>query len=161
MLTLLTRNIAHAEYRCGQNIEKVKVEVYRPRVHLQSSNPEFFSVLDTSFFNMDTQSSSRRGLKSVQEHEDRRRHRNERERDNARCTAQTASENEATSQRKSTHECERMAAETPEERQARLHRRRDRLAVETLEDREAGLQQMSTNQCKRFAVEASKKREMR
>ena len=104
-------------------------------------------------------SNSRRALKSAQEHEDQRRHRNERdrarsaaetveqrskrlrkrrEREHARCTAQTASERQVTSQQRSTRERERMPAETPEERERRLQR-------------------MSTNQQESLAVEAPRK----
>ena len=43
-----------------------------------------------------------------------------RERDRARRAAQTASERQATSQQRSTREHERMAAETPEERERLL-----------------------------------------
>ena len=50
------------------------------------------------------------------------------ERDHAKC----ASERQATLQRKSTHECERMANETSEEREMRLQQMRDRPAAETL-----------------------------
>ena len=78
---------------------------------------------------------ARRTLKSVQEQEDRRRRRNERdrawraaetaeqrseilskrrERNCAKCAAQTASERQVTSQQRSTRERERMAAKTPE-----------------------------------------------
>ena len=60
--------------------------------------------------------------------------------------AQTASERQATLQQKSTHECERMAAEIPEERETRLQWMKDRLAAETPDERETRLQQMSTNQ---------------
>ena len=52
------------------------------------------------------------------------------------------SERQATLQRKSTHECERMASETPEERQTRLHWMRNRLASETPEERQTRLQWM-------------------
>ena len=70
------------------------------------------------------------------------------------------SERQATLHRKSTHECERMASETPKERETRLHWMRDRLAsetpkerqtryhwikAETSKERETRLQQMSTN----------------
>ena len=44
-----------------------------------------------------------------------------RERDCARHAAQTAREKQATLQQKSTHECKRMASETPGERETRLH----------------------------------------
>ena len=112
----------------------------------------FFRALTQSssafeILKMDTQTSSRRGLKSAQEQEDWRRHRNERERarraaetaeqrnkqlrkrrerDRARCAAQTASERQATLLRKSTRERERTAAETPEEleRETRLQQMR-------------------------------------
>ena len=90
-------------------------------------------------------SNHRRALKSAQEQEDWWRCRNERdrarhaaetaeqmqrserlrkrrERDCARCTAQTANERQVTSQQGSTHECERMAAKTTEEKDQRLQR---------------------------------------
>ena len=133
--TLLIRNIARAEYKCGQNIEKehvVRVNkdhtlVYRPTVFL-SPNPKFYIQRFSLqvLFNMDP----RRTLKSAQEQEDRRRRRNERdrarraaetveqrserlrkrrERDRARRAAQTGSERQATSQQKSTRKRERMA----------------------------------------------------
>ena len=51
----------------------------------------------------------------------------------------------------------RLAAETPEEREARLQRmstnQSERLAVETPEERKTRLQQLSTNQRERLAVE--------
>ena len=130
--TLLIRNIAHAGYKCGRNIE---VDSQRVLELLDTTFLNFFIVLDTTFLNMDSLRSSRRGLKSAQEQEDRWRHRNERERarraaetaeqrnkwlskrrerDCARRPAQTASERQATSQWKSTRERERTAAETPE-----------------------------------------------
>ena len=56
---------------------------------------------------------------------------------------------------------ERLAAETPEERETRLQQVRDRLTVETPEEREARLQQMSINQRERLAVENSEERELR
>ena len=74
--------------------------------------------------------------------------RKRRERDRARCAAQTAGERQATSQQKSTRERERMAAETTEERETRLQRmstnQRERLAVETPEERELRLECYST-----------------
>ena len=112
---------------------------------------------------MDTQSTSRRALKSPQELKDRRRRRNERERaqraaetaqqkserlrkrrerSRARRVAQTASDRQATLQRKITCEHERMASETPAEREARLQRISDRLAAETPEERETRLQHL-------------------
>ena len=39
---------------------------------------------------------------------------------------------------------DRLAAETPEEREARLQQMRDRLAIESPEEREARLQEIST-----------------
>ena len=60
----------------------------------------------------------------------------------ARRTAQTGSRRQATLQRKSTCERERILAETPEVREARLQQMRDRLAAETPEEREARLRQM-------------------
>ena len=85
---------------------------------------------------MDAHSNPKRALKSAQEQEDRQRCRNERgrstccrdseqrgerlrkrrERDRARRAAQTASERQAASHQISTSEHERMAAETPEEK---------------------------------------------
>ena len=68
------------------------------------------------------------------------------ERGRARRTAQTASEKQATSQRKSTRERERMAAE--KDREARLHQMKGRLAAKTCEQREARLQRMRDWQLK-------------
>ena len=47
---------------------------------------------------------------------------------------------------------DRLAAETPEERERRLQQMRDRLAVETPEERETRLQRMKTNQREKLAV---------
>ena len=85
-----------------------------------------------------------------------------RERDHARHAAQTASERQATSQQRSTCECERMAAETPEEKERRLQRMRtnhheERLAVETPEKRETRLQHMRDT----LAAETTEARETR
>ena len=49
---------------------------------------------------------------------------------------------------------DRLAAETEEEREARLQQMRVRLAAETPEEREARLQQMSTYQHERLAAYA-------
>ena len=123
-----------AEYR-KEHVIKVNC------ASLESTNLDFFSALDTSFLNVDTNSSFRRGLKSAEE-QDRwwrrnaseswraaetaeqrsERLRKQRERDHARRTAQTACEKQATSQWKSTRERKRMPAETPEEREARSQR---------------------------------------
>ena len=56
---------------------------------------------------------------------------------------------------------DRLAAETPEERETRLQHMRDRLAAETTEERETRLQRMSTNQRERLAVETPEERELR
>ena len=65
----------------------------------------------------------------------------------------------------STNQHERLAVETPEERETRLQRmstnQHERLAVETPEEREARLHRMSTNQHERLAVVTPKEREMR
>ena len=59
----------------------------------------------------------------------------------------------------------RLAAETPEKKEARLQRmstsQRERLAAETGAEREARLQQMSTYQHERFAAETEEEREVR
>ena len=118
---------------------------------------------------MDTQSTSRKALKSPQEQEDQRQRRNEgerarrvaetaqqkservrkrKERSRARRAAQTASDRQATLQRKSTCEREiqqmrdRVAAETLEEMETRLQRMWDRVAAETPEETEVRLQRM-------------------
>ena len=47
---------------------------------------------------------------------------------------------------------ERLAAESTEEREARLQQMRDRLAAESAVDREARLQRMRINQSERLAA---------
>ena len=56
---------------------------------------------------------------------------------------------------------DRLAAETEEEREARLQQMRVRLAAETPDEREARLQQMSTYQRERLAAETEEEREAR
>ena len=79
--TLLIRNIAHAEYKCGRNIEKNTwskwINTRYSRVLLLSLNPEFYSQSFSLhvLFNMDTQSNPIRALKWAREQEDRRRRR--------------------------------------------------------------------------------------
>ena len=62
----------------------------------------------------------------------------------------------------SVHQSERLAAETEEQREARLQRMRsDRLAAKTEEQREARLQKMHANQSERLAAETEQQREAR
>ena len=61
----------------------------------------------------------------------------------------------------STNQHEKLAIETPEERETRLQRMRDTLAAETPEEREARLLRMNTNQHERLAVETPEGRETR
>ena len=60
---------------------------------------------------------------------------------------------------------DRLAVETPEEREARLQRmstnQHERLAVESPKKREARLQQMNINQRERLAVETPEETELR
>ena len=55
---------------------------------------------------------------------------------------------------------DRLAAETPEERETKLQQIRDRLAAETPEERETRLQQMNTNQHERLAGETPPRRKI-
>ena len=78
--TLLTRNIAHAEFKCGRNIEKNTWSKYTlPYSSLEPYYATSLEVLPSSFeamLPMDTHTSSRRALKLAQEQEvaeDRRR----------------------------------------------------------------------------------------
>ena len=153
-MTLLhcTRRSVRAEYRTVLESRRVLLLSSTPEFHLQRFRLQVV-------LNMGAHSNPRRGLKSAQEQEDRRRCRNERdrarraadtaeqrserlrkrrERNRARRAAQTASERQATSRQRSTCERERMAAESPEERER--------------------LQRMSTNQQKRLAVETPEER---
>ena len=82
--------------------------------------------------------------------------RKRREKDRARRAAQTAGERQATSQQRSTCERERMAAETPEERENEDYSRKVPVNVKewqlkTSEEREGRLQRMSTNQHEKLA----------
>ena len=77
-----------------------------------------------------------------------------RERDRARRVAQTASKRQATLQRKSTCERERMSSETTKEREVRLQWLRDTPAAEVPEETEGRLQQMKD----RLAAETPKER---
>ena len=138
--TLSTRNNARAKYTCGHNIKKNTTKAVCFIRLLQSSTSEFWlKNLYLLVLNMDTQSTSRRALKSPQEQEDWRHSRNESGRAQpaaetankwvkgwessgrvivpCRHAAQTASERRATLKRKSTFERERMASETPKERE--------------------------------------------
>ena len=56
---------------------------------------------------------------------------------------------------------DRLATKSTQEREARLQRMRDRLAAESVEEREARLQQMSARQHGRLAVETDEEREDR
>ena len=97
------------------------------------------------------------GTRAETEEQRSKRLRKWRERDRARCAAQTASERQATSQQISTHECETMPAKNPKEGDRRLQwmstNQHERLAVETPKKRERRLQRMSTNQHERLAFE--------
>ena len=74
-----------------------------------------------------------------------------------RLAAETEEEREARLQ----YMRDRLAAETEEEREARLQQMRVRLAAETPEEREARLQQMSTYQREKLASESEAEREVR
>ena len=82
-----------------------------------------------------------------------------------RLAAETPEEREARLQHMSTYQHERLAAETPEEREARLQHmstyQHERLAAETPEEREARLQHMSTYEHERLAAETPEEREAR
>ena len=124
---------------CARRIQ-VGME-YRSRFSESSSSFR----LDTTFLNMDSQSRSQisagaRRLATAQKRKGesstccrdigtKERTVEKTEGDRARHAAQTASKRQATSQWKSTHERERTAAETPEERKTRLQHMRDRLQL--------------------------------
>ena len=156
-MRMLIRTV-QAEYRK----EHVVKEQRRYSTVLECISPEFYLQRFRLHvvLNMDAHRNPRRALKLAQQQEDRRWHRNERdraqraaeiaekrseklrkrrERDRARHAAQTASERQATSQQRSTLERERMAAEIPEERER--------------------LQWMSTNQHERLAVKTPEEKE--
>ena len=78
-----------------------------------------------------------------------------------RLAAESAEEREARLLQLSASQCERLAAETAEEREARLQSRRERLAAETAEEREARLLQLSASQRERLAAETAEERETR
>ena len=84
-------------------------------------------------------------------------------RERERMASETPEEREGRLQRMSTNRHERLAGETPEKREGRLQRmstnRHERLAGETPEKREGRLQRMSTNQHKRLAAETPEERE--
>ena len=69
-LTLLTRNVAHAEFKCGQNIDFVMHSKYSTGL-VSSPTLEFYLYRFRLQFllPMDTQSSSTRALKPAQEQE--------------------------------------------------------------------------------------------
>ena len=58
-------------------------------------------------------------------------------------------------------QAERLAAETVDEREARLQQMMDRLAAESVEEREMRLKQMSSSQRERLAAENAEEREIR
>ena len=78
-------------------------------------------------------------------------------RDRARRAAQTAEQRQACLQRRR----DRLNVESTEEREARLQQMRDRLAAESAGEREARLQRMRSNQSERLAAESIEEREDR
>ena len=58
-------------------------------------------------------------------------------------------------------QAERLAAETVEEREARLQQMRDRLAAESIEEMQMRPQQMSSSQLERLAAENAEEMEVR
>ena len=81
-----------------------------------------------------------------------------RARDRARRAAQTAEERDARLRQIRDNRRQSLATESEEERAVRLQRMRDRLASETEEERAARLQQMSANQRHRLASETEEER---
>ena len=67
-LTLLTQNVAHAEFKCGQNIENNTQSAKYSTVSVSALLLSFRFRLQV-LLSMDTQSSYRRALKPVQERE--------------------------------------------------------------------------------------------
>ena len=77
-----------------------------------------------------------------------------RARDRARCAAQTAEERDARLRQIRDNRRQSLATESEEERAARLQQMRDRLASETEEERAARLQQMNLKfNIKRYKVQ--------
>ena len=76
-------------------------------------------------------------------------------RDRARRASQSTVQRERTVQQRS----EWLIHETPENRQSRLLRMRQRTVSETSEEREAYLQQLSLNRQRRLAIESQEERE--
>ena len=79
--------------------------------------------------------------------------------------AETDEQREARLQRVRANQSERLAAETEEQREARLHRMHinhdERITTETEEQREVRLQRTRANQSKRLAAETEEQREAR
>ena len=81
-----------------------------------------------------------------------------RARDLARRAAQTAEERDARLRQIRDNRRQSLATESEEERAVRLQQMRDRLASETEEERAARLQRMSANQCHRLPSETEEER---
>ena len=97
------------------------------RVLFLTSNSEFYLQCFRLqvVLNMDTQSNPRRALKSAQEQEDRRQHRNERDR--ARRAAETAEQRSERLRKQRERDCARCAAQTASERQVASQQKSSRL----------------------------------
>ena len=84
-----------------------------------------------------------------------------RARDRARRAAQTAEERDARLRQIRDNRRQSLATESEEERAVRLQQMKDRLASETEKERAARLQRMSANQCHRLVTETEEERAAR